>query len=1046
MSKEGHPPEGFHLVHTLKGHGNIINRIAWSRDGSRLASASQDTTVRIWDGETGHELRTLIEHHGWVWCAVWSPDGKVASGSDDQEILVWNPATGQVLQRLHGHAGAIYTVAWLDGGRTLASGGHDSSIHLWDIESGQEIYKLDGHSGGVNSLFWIPDLQILVSGSNDGTIGLWDLSERSALRKPPLTFLKGHAGSVSSVSCAWTDKQVLASGSEDGTIRIWDVASAKPITVLEGHTGGVSRVFFSFDGRLLASKSKDGSVRLWKCPAYEPIVILPESASASPWHAGIAFHPSKAVLATLGFGDTVIRIWRLRYDELFGAPQEQTVRYRNARVVLVGDTGVGKTGLATVLTGHPFQPTTSSEGRHVWTLESSEHSSPNGILETRETLLWDLAGQPGYRLIHQLHLHEVSVALVVCDARSETDPLAGARYWDRALRQATQRARNSPVPMKKFLVAARMDRGGISVSKQRIQAEIEKMGFDGFFETSAEKGWQISDLREAISRSIEWEALPLVKSPKAFHTIKEFLLEEKLAGHLLSPASDLFAAFCKAYPVISEASRDLAATFHSCITRLENRDLIRVLSFGGYVLVQPELLDSYASAIVNAAREEPDGLGCIAETGALLGRFRVDPDVRVTDAAMESLLLLAMVEELIEHDLALRENADDGQYLVFPSQFNRDWEEAPDPEDTTVTYVFEGALQNIYTTLVVRLAHSGRFETGRTQMWRNAVVYAASYGGRCGVYLRERSEARGELTVFYRDDEQKRSPTQETRFHFERYIEAHLRRRAVINTFGERRAFVCRNCNTVVPRVYADGRRNRKLDWIECAVCGLHVSLIDETPVLRKAYPSHVSRMEQAADRERDYDMAITSATAELQTEKFARFLGAGSDAMAAIVITDILGSTEMMLNLGAEAMDRLRTVHFDQTRRLLRKFGGQEVKTLGDGFLSAFRTCIQALDFALGLYSDTGDARVAIRAGIHTGPIQIREDDVFGPTVNFAARVASMAIGAEIWGSNRAKQDIEEYKAERHSHVQWVAHYACKPKGFPECTLWSVLVPQPTA
>jgi GTPase SAR1 family protein len=104
--------------------------------------------------------------------------------------------------------------------------------------------------------------------------------------------------------------------------------------------------------------------------------------------------------------------------------------------VLLGDSSVGKSGLALVLSGDAFRPTESTHGRHIWTFDRGTVFLQGGQIQTYETLLWDLAGQPGYRLIHQLHLSEVAVALVVFDARSETDPFSGVRHWDRALRAA----------------------------------------------------------------------------------------------------------------------------------------------------------------------------------------------------------------------------------------------------------------------------------------------------------------------------------------------------------------------------------------------------------------------------------------------------------------------------------------------------------------------------------------------------------------------------------------------------------------------------------
>ena len=119
-------------------------------------------------------------------------------------------------------------------------------------------------------------------------------------------------------------------------------------------------------------------------------------------------------------------------------------------------------------------------GRHIWPIESTNVHLAEGIDSKRETILWDLAGQPGYRLIHQLHLSEVAVALVLFDSRSETDPFAGVAYWAGALDNARLEQ-----PLVKILVASRADRGGPQVSRARINEVIERYKFDGFFETSA---------------------------------------------------------------------------------------------------------------------------------------------------------------------------------------------------------------------------------------------------------------------------------------------------------------------------------------------------------------------------------------------------------------------------------------------------------------------------------------------------------------------------------------------------------------------------------
>ena len=131
------------------------------------------------------------------------------------------------------------------------------------------------------------------------------------------------------------------------------------------------------------------------------------------------------------------------------APQtSRTVHYVNAKVVLVGDTASEKLASALFSAGARFKLLDFTAGRQVWALgHLGRRSYPTNAGERAKRYLWDLAGQPGYRVIHQLHLSEVAVALVVFDARSETDPLAGVLHWERALRAAHQRQGDEAVPL-----------------------------------------------------------------------------------------------------------------------------------------------------------------------------------------------------------------------------------------------------------------------------------------------------------------------------------------------------------------------------------------------------------------------------------------------------------------------------------------------------------------------------------------------------------------------------------------------------------------------
>jgi hypothetical protein len=196
--------------------------------------------------------------------------------------------------------------------------------------------------------------------------------------------------------------------------------------------------------------------------------------------------------------------------------------------------------------------------------------------------------------------------------------------------------------------------------------------------------------------------------------------------------------------------------------------------------------------MVQAAKEEPDGLGFIPEEEALEGRFRLSESERIADRGQEKLLLIATVEELLRHEIALKEVTDRGVDLVFPSQFTRQRPGAPGIPGKQVTFTFEGPLHSVYATLAVRLSHSTLFR--RQAMWQNAASYTATVGGICGIHLTELEEGRGELAVFYNQQ-----TAEAVRAQFETYVFEHLQLRALPGTVARRRVRVCANCGFVLP-------------------------------------------------------------------------------------------------------------------------------------------------------------------------------------------------------------------------------------------------------
>jgi len=166
----------------------------------------------------------------------------------------------------------------------------------------------------------------------------------------------------------------------------------------------------------------------------------------------------------------------------------------------------------------------------------------------------------------------------------------------------------------------------------------------------------------------------------------------------------------------------------------------------------------------------------------------------------------------------------------------------------------------------------------------------------------------------------------------------------------------------------------------------------------------------------------------------------AGPSKQFALVFTDIIGSTVLGNELGDEQWTDLLVKHFAQARKLMSSLDCHEIKVIGDSFMVVFRTAVEALDFALAFYSDTGDERIEIRVGIHVGPARIIEDDLFGTMVNYTKRVESQATRrCRIVLSDVAKSHIDLEKAARHSSLQFLPRTA-KLDGFTEPqNVWGV-------
>jgi WD40 repeat protein len=234
----------------FEGHDGGINAVA-VLNGRWIISASQDTTLRLWDVETGQERRRFEGHFNPVLAVATLSAQRIISGSADHTVRLWDVQTGHELRRLTGHSGWVQAVAALDGQRII-SGSHD--LRLWDIGVGEDLRRLKGHDHWVGTVAPV-DSRRFISGSWDKTIRLWDIDTGEELRR-----FEGHSSWI--WGGAVLSEQRFISSSADGTLRLWDIETGKELRRFEGHEDKVFAVA-AVDPRQVISGSADRNLRLW---------------------------------------------------------------------------------------------------------------------------------------------------------------------------------------------------------------------------------------------------------------------------------------------------------------------------------------------------------------------------------------------------------------------------------------------------------------------------------------------------------------------------------------------------------------------------------------------------------------------------------------------------------------------------------------------------------------------------------------------------------------------------------------------------------------
>jgi WD40 repeat protein len=245
----------------LQGHTQAVQAVAFHpQDETCLVSSGRDRTIRLWHLRSQQSTRTFIGHTAAVLGLCFSPDGQqLLSSSADKTIQIWDVQTGEAIRALRGHRLAVTAIALVpQSPQHLVSASADATLSLWDWNTGERLHTFTGHTGAIRAIALSPDGRWLASGGEDRTICLWDLG---AIDQPPRR-LSGHSWTVSALQFL-PDGHTLVSGSWDHRLKLWPLGEATAPAQLTGHTDSVSCLAISPNGDFILSGSHDATLKLW---------------------------------------------------------------------------------------------------------------------------------------------------------------------------------------------------------------------------------------------------------------------------------------------------------------------------------------------------------------------------------------------------------------------------------------------------------------------------------------------------------------------------------------------------------------------------------------------------------------------------------------------------------------------------------------------------------------------------------------------------------------------------------------------------------------
>jgi WD40 repeat protein len=330
----------------------MVVAVAWSPDGTRLASSGLDGSVQVWHADDGTNICRYLGHFGGVNALAWSPDGtSIASGGDDQTVQVWNASTREPVWTYRYHSQRVMVVGWSRDGQRIRSGSWDNTIRELDARNGAYLASFPFphfFEGKAMPCAWNLDATTFAIGLEDRRVAVADTitgklwfcrapavpvepvgqrhqeqqaDARNTARygqavkiwggvEKEVVIYRGHSGAVKAVVWA-PDNRLIASGGYDTTLQIWDASSGTLRSTCRGHLDPVVAVSWSPDGQRLVSGSLDTTAKIWDVATGQAITDYRGHSAAIfslAWASGASLSSNETRIAS-GSGDGTVQVW-----------------------------------------------------------------------------------------------------------------------------------------------------------------------------------------------------------------------------------------------------------------------------------------------------------------------------------------------------------------------------------------------------------------------------------------------------------------------------------------------------------------------------------------------------------------------------------------------------------------------------------------------------------------------------------------------------------------------------------------------------------------